>query len=537
MPANPALASDFFLAGQTLVRPGVADTQAMLARQLSGGSDEASRLFRQSVALGRDIERVRIEASRLAALEQQTPETAALLETKRAGLGRLEADQTATLASLSAYPRYRAVGGSAMKLADLQGALKPGEAYLKLAIVNDDVFALFATHDDATAYRLPVDKQAFAAMVGTVRDSVATDNAGTLEVAPFDVEAARALYVALLGPVAPRMAQVKHLIFEPDGPMLKLPVNLLVADDASVTAYKTRAAKPGADPFDFRGLAWLGRTTDVSTAVSPQAFRDLRGVRGSTAKFGYLGLGDNAPVTDTVGLAKTRMVSGRGAIDCNWPVTAWSDPIRPAELYAAQKAVGGKGDDVVTGAAFSDTALIERKDLADYRILHFATHGLVTAPRPECPARPSLLTSFGPKLPDGTASDGLLSFREVFDLRLDADLVILSACDTAGAASVSATREAGETSGGGSALDGLVRAFVGAGGRAVLASHWPVPNEFNATERLITTLFVAPRGTSIGDAMRLSELKLMDQADTSHPYYWSAFALVGDGAQPLLRPL
>src|SRR3546814_14410932 len=79
---------------------------------------------------------------------------------------------------------------------------------------------------------------------------------------------------------------------------------------------------------------------------------------------------------------------------------------------------------LLTGGAFTDTAVKDRSDLDQYRIIHFATHGLVTAPRPACPARPALVTSFG-----GGDSDGLLTFQEIFDLRIDADLVILSACD------------------------------------------------------------------------------------------------------------
>jgi CHAT domain-containing protein len=162
--------------------------------------------------------------------------------------------------------------------------------------------------------------------------------------------------------------------------------------------------------------------------------------------------------------------------------------------------------------------------------LHFATHGLVTAPQPECPPRPALLTSFDV----GEGSDGLLSFAEIFGLRIDADLVILSACDTAGSATIGATREAGVTSGGEFALDGLVRAFVGAGGRTVLASHWPVPDDFDATGRLIGGLF-AEDGRATGEALRQSQVGLMDSAETSHPFYWSAFAVVGDGATRLAR--
>jgi CHAT domain-containing protein len=118
---------------------------------------------------------------------------------------------------------------------------------------------------------------------------------------------------------------------------------------------------------------------------------------------------------------------------------------------------------------------------------------------------------------------------------MDADLVLLSACDTAGRATVAATREAGVTTGGGSALDGLVRAFIGGGARSVLASHWPAPDEFQATERLISGLFQASPGTSIGQALQAGQVKLMDDARTSHPFYWAGFVLVGDGAQPLVR--
>ncbi len=189
------------------------------------------------------------------------------------------------------------------------------------------------------------------------------------------------------------------------------------------------------------------------------------------------------------------------------------------------------GVQVVTGDAFTDTALEARSDLSDYRIIHFATHGVVTSRAAKCAAQPALLTSFG-----GTGSDGLLTFKEVFDLHLDADLIILSACDTASQASFAATQQAGLTTGGDVALDGLVRAFVGAGGRLVLASHWPVPDDYNATERLITGLFSAPPGTSTVTALRMSQRQLMDDVHTSHPFYWSAFAAVGDGEIPVIRP-
>lgn len=191
--------------------------------------------------------------------------------------------------------------------------------------------------------------------------------------------------------------------------------------------------------------------------------------------------------------------------------------------------LSGQGTDIMVGPAFSDTAIKSRGDLNNFRILHFATHGLVTPPQPSCPARPALVTSFGPQ-----GSDGLLSFSEIFDLRLDADMVILSACDTAGQADVAATRDAGIVTGGGSALEGLVRAFIGAGSRSVLASHWPAPDDFDATARLINGLFAAAPGTATGEALLKAQDALMTDVDTSHPYYWAGFAIIGDAARPLV---
>jgi CHAT domain-containing protein len=328
------------------------------------------------------------------------------------------------------------------------------------------------------------------------------------------------------------MAGISHLIFEPDGAMLRLPPNLLVTDQAGVLAYRARAARPGDDGFDFRGISWLGRDRDISTAVSARAFRDVRQAPPSRARADYLGFGQNAPVPGYfIPSGGTRGSAGAQA-GCTWSLGAWNRPISARELVAASQAIGGEGQSrIVTGAAFSDTAIMSRQDLGNYRILHFATHGLVAPPAPECPARPSLLTSFG-----GEGSDGLLTFGEIFDLRLDADLVILSACDTASGSSAAATAEAGLSSGGDFGFDGLVRAFVGAGGRMVIASHWPVPDDYSATERLISGMFRAPPGTGTAAALRSAQRALMDDRDTSHPDYWSGFAVIGDGAAPVIRP-
>jgi CHAT domain-containing protein len=442
----------------------------------------------------------------------------------------MQKDQVATQAKLSAFPRYRVLSSGAMTLAELQQVLRPGEGYYKMTMVGDDGYAILVTPSSARAFRLGASAAEFERQVDGIRDTIAKVENGQLVTFPFDVELAHKLYTALFQPVESELASVRHLIFEPDGAMLRLPPNLLVTERSGIEAYLAKARRPDNDGFDFTDIKWLGRDRDVSTAVSARSFRDVRQVAPSTASNDYIGFGQNEPAEGF--FTPPSSVRGASAVSdsCSWSLAEWGKPISAEELYTASQTLGG-GDDtkIVTGEEFTDTSIKRRPDLDEYRIMHFATHGLVTAPRPECPARPALMTSFGEE-----ESDGLLTFSEIYDLQIDADLVILSACDTAGKASEAATREAGVTTGGDFALDGLVRAFVGAGGRSIIASHWPVPDDYNATQRLISGLFKAPPGTPTATAMRSAQDQLMAQAETSHPYYWSGFAIIGDGAQPVI---
>ncbi len=518
---GPADVEAFFDASQTLVRPGVAQTQAMLARELSGGSDEAAGLFRESRTVSREIIRAETDIARLTAQTELSSDDRTALEDATERRQMLAVQQTQLLAKLAAFPRYRVVAAETLKLQELQAKLKPGEAYYKLALVDSAAYGLFIQPDAARIVKVEADVPQLETMVTTLRDSIVRIENGQTATYPFDAGTARTLYKALFGGVEAAMPQVSHLVFEPDGALLQLPINLLIADDAGLPEFLARVADVTADAYDMRGISWLGRSRMVTTAVSPRSFVDLRGIAHSSATRTYLGLGQNAaPPANITAIPREA---------CEWPLAAWANPISANELqFAATALRDGNGNQIVTESDFTDSSLATRSDLNQYRILHFATHGLVTAPAPQCSAQPALLTSFG-----AVGSDGLLTFKEIFDLRLDAETVILSACDTAGMATVSATREAGISTGGNFALDGLVRAFVGAGSRTVVASHWPVPDDYGATERLVTGLFKTEAGVGVGEAMRRASAELMDAADTSHPYYWSAFAIVGDGARPL----
>ncbi|MEO7815442.1 MAG: CHAT domain-containing protein, partial [Sphingomicrobium sp.] len=370
--------------------------------------------------------------------------------------------------------------------------------------------------------RIATNRNVMADKVSQIRRSIVRFVDDQAVTDAFDAGDARSLYLDLFGTIDGEVQGLKHLVFEPDGPMLQLPPYLLIAKQAGLDAYYARQKLANADEYDMRGVDWLGRGRQISISVSPRSFLDVRAIAPSRARNAYLGLGDNAPIT-------VKPVAAV-ADDCDWPVQQWQRPISPAELTLASAVFGAANSKLLTGAAFTDTALLQDSQLDNYRILHFATHGLVTAPRPDCPARPALVTSFG-----GPGSDGLLSFREIFDLKLDADVVILSACDTAGAATTGASREAGVMTGGNYALDGLVRAFIGAGARSVIASHWPVPDEYNATKRLISGLIEARPGEPLAQALGDAQRGLMDDAQTSHPFYWAAFIILGDGAKPLIN--
>ena len=507
-----------FRASQLLQRPGVAQTQAILARQYAAGNDEGSALFRLAVARTREIVRQDVEIKRLEALAERTASQQEALAGGKTSLEALRADQVRLQARLNDFPRYKVLAPQGIELAELQAALRPGEGYYKLMVVGDDLYALTAGQPGARALKLGATAGAMAADVTALRNSIVRIENGEAVTEPFDLERARALYLTLFGAVDAEVRGLKHLIFEPDGAMLQLPPYLLPAAQAGVDAYKARAARPQADAFDFTGVDWLGRGREISISVSPRSFLDMRAIIPSRARQAYLGLGENA-------VALSRPVTAV-ADECDWPIAMWQTPISAEELRAAEARFGDAQADLVTGASFNDAALLKSSDrLDEYRVLHFATHGLVTAPRPDCPPRPALVTSFAPE-----GSDGLLSFREIFDLKLDADVVILSACDTAGSATAAVSREAGIATGGNYALDGLVRAFVGAGARSVVASHWPVPDDYDATKRLVGGLVGAQPGQPLADALEQAQVKLMDDPKTSHPFYWAAFIILGDGA-------
>ena len=112
-------------------------------------------------------------------------------------------------------------------------------------VVGDAVYAIAATKSWARPFKVATSGSAMAADVTALRNSIVRIENGEAVTEPFDLKRARAMYLTLFGPVDAEVRGLKHLIFEPDGPMLQLPPYLLPASQAGVDIYAARAARVG----------------------------------------------------------------------------------------------------------------------------------------------------------------------------------------------------------------------------------------------------------------------------------------------------
>jgi CHAT domain-containing protein len=218
-----------------------------------------------------------------------------------------------------------------------------------------------------------------------------------------------------------------------------------------------------------------------------------------------------APVTS----AYTDFWQGAGVDRARLAAALPQLPDTADELNAVARDLGVAASDIHLGLEASETN-VKRAPLADYRIVYFATHGLVAGDVKGL-AEPSLVLSI-PREPS-EFDDGLLTSSEVAQLKLNADWVVLSACNTI----------AGDKPGA-EALSGLARSFLYAGARALLVSHWSVDSE--AATRLTTATFDRLKSDpKLGRAEALRQAMLAYLADkaspkNAYPAFWAPFALV-----------
>ena len=247
------------------------------------------------------------------------------------------------------------------------------------------------------------------------------------------------------------------------------------------------------------------RKTDCVTVAKVRAIEEMAGAfasfRAKEAK-----LGGAANVNE---LRQLPPVPQTADLVCGVAQALGADE---ADIHLAARATEASVKAMSASKSASDT-------LAAYAVVNFATHGAV-AGELKGSAEPGLVLT--PPKEGSDEDDGYLSASEVVGLKLDADWVILSACNTAAGGAENAE-----------ALSGLARAFFYAGARALLVSHWPV-REKAAVALVTRAIDAAAHDKSVGraEAMREAMLALADSPDAviAHPSYWAPFVVVGEGA-------
>jgi CHAT domain-containing protein len=373
-------------------------------------------------------------------------------------------------------------------LAGARTVLDPGTVLLSYSVgeKNTLLFIVEGTGRPGaglTIRSLPVGREALRHDVERLRRSM--QSPGTPDGA-FLARAAR-LYDQLLGPAEPALRAAARLLICPDGPLHALPFAALRRRGRYLAEWKPLHFAPSATAY-----------SELRKMLEAPAGRP----RLSIAAFG----GPTYPPgngSGTAGDAEVRSAVRRGLK---------LDPLPSSR----DEAVGVSGLFPGGQAFLGDQATEEQvKRIAPRaRYLHFACHGLLDE---RMPLNSGLALSI-PEHPAEGQDNGILQAWEIFDtLRLDADLVTLSACDTALGKDM-----------GGEGMLGLTRAFQFAGARSVLSSLWSVADESTAT--LMQSFYAhLQKGESKDEALRAAQLGLIRSQGRklAHPFYWAAFQLYG----------
>lgn len=341
---------------------------------------------------------------------------------------------------------------------------------------------LFAvTRDEARVLRLQTDDDAVHAAVRYTQLASQTPDETGAAGADGLAEAAASVSRTLLAPFQDLLRSHPSLLFAPDGPLNLLPVSAL----------PIAGIQPG-DPWE---PLLHSHRVEIAPSVS------VRVLRQSLAPTGR---------SDT---RSTLLAVGGGYDD---------DGRRLQGAEAEVQALGRSYRDVevlLPSRRERDRQRLWRTDLEDYRAMHFAAHTRIDDQRP---------WRSGIVFPSRTADqswseaqrnlvDGMLQAENLVSLHLPVPVVVLSGCESAGGRTLS-----------GEGVQGLTTAFLSAGASVVVATLWPVDDR--ATAQLVRALYRGlAEGRTVAEALQGAQQEVRARAETSHPFYWAGFVIVGDG--------
>ncbi len=416
-----------------------------------------------------------------------------------------------------------------------QKLLKADEVLVSWYFAENTGYVWAISKQGAQFLQLSIGRKQMAKQVAQLRKALDPGVSTIDEIPPFDVVLAYKLYQEILAPVEAAFKGKKVLLVVPHAELGQLPISLLV------TQAINQPAKVGAIAFaGYKSVPWLTRDIAVAQIPSVTALTALRSLpEGNPNRKNFVGFGDpyfssaqekSAQKSVSTQLAtrgmplKLRSAPKIAGVSSAELALLPRLPDTSIEIEEIAKVVGAQPGDIFLHKQAS-VKQVTSMDLSDRKVIMFSTHGLVPGELNGL-TQPALAMSS----PDvtGDQDDGLLTMDKVIALKLDADWVVLSACNTA----------AGEGAGS-EAVSGLGRAFFFAGAKALLVSNWPVDSV--ASRQLMTDLFKRQQDNKTlakPEALRQAMLAQIDQGGVkdgstmkysyAHPLFWAPFMVVGD---------
>jgi CHAT domain-containing protein len=466
---------------------------------------------------------------RLAGLppEQQLPQ---VMNDMRARIASIDKERQNFGAALQKrFPAYaNLVQPKAPSLDETRAALKDKEALINVFSTDRATYVWAVSRNAPTAFvRVALSREDIAKRVASLRRALDPGEANLAKGIPaFDVNLAHRLYADLLQPVAAAWKGADSLLVVSNGALGQLPLGLLPTAPATVSG-------PLSNYAAYKSVPWLIKDAAITQLPSANALVTLRSLpAGNANRKAFVGFGDPdftvqttqvaSAATNTTNAHGLRRVTATRSSNQAWMPYSDLSPLpdtRDEILALAEVLKADPKRDVFLGRDASKAKVLTTP-LNQSKVVAFATHGLLPGEFPGVD-QPSLAMSN-----PGQGQHGLLTLDDILGLKLDADWVVLSACNTA----------AGDGNGA-EAVSGLGRGFFYAGTRALLATHWPVES---ASARLLVTATFEQQaqdpGMSRAQALRASMLQLMNQQapdgfSYAHPLFWAPYALFGDGGQ------